>query len=176
MSEENWKPVVGYEDSYEVSDHGRVRCLYREKEFMARWGMARMRFPAKDMKVFATSKGYLYVGLSKDAQSKKHLIHRLVIAAFVGESSMEVNHKDGNKSNNHISNLEYCTSSENNLHRGRVLGKVIGSSQTRAVLTEKDIPAIRADTRKLKDIAADYGVTLQAIWYVKKRKNWSHIE
>lgn len=176
MSEENWRPIAGYEGHYEVSDYGRVRSLYREQEFFVRWGMAVMRFPAREMKISATTKGYLYVGLSKDARPKKHLIHRLVMAAFVGESSMEVNHKDGNKSNNHISNLEYCTSSENNRHRSRVLGKVIGSSNTASVLTEKDIPAIRADTRMLKEIAADYGVSLQAIWLVKKRKNWSHIE
>jgi hypothetical protein len=135
-----------------------------------------MRFPAKEMKICATLTGYRYVSISKDGNPRKHLVHRLVMEAFVGASDLQVNHKDGDKANNSLSNLEYCTSSENMLHRSRVLGKVIGSSNTAAVLRERDIPAIRADTRKLKDIAADYGVTLQAIWYVKKRKNWAHVQ
>lgn len=177
MSAENWKPVVGYEGYYEVSDHGRVRSVDREAEIMLRSRKTKMRFHAKILTLAVCKIGYMRLGLSKGGSKKMHSVHRLVMTAFVGESSLDVNHKDGDKRNNHLQNLEYCTESENLLHRYRVLGQkgVRGSRNGHAVLSEKDIPAIRADKRKLTEIADEYGVTTQAIWQVKKRRSWAHI-
>jgi hypothetical protein len=177
MSEESWKPVVGHEGYYEISDHGRLRSVYREQEVVDRSRIFKMRFNAKMMKFAIDRSGYLRVRLSKSGIKSMHSVHRLVMAAFAGQSPMDVNHKDGNKQNNRFSNLEYCTESENLLHRYRVLGQQgpRGSRNALAVLTEKDIPAIRADQRKLKEIADEYGVTAQAIWQVKKRRSWAHV-
>lgn len=172
---EQWRPVVGYEGLYEISDHGKVRSLYREGKYMARWGLANMRFPAKDLSISKTRNGYCYVSLSKDGRQRKDLIHRIVMRAFVGESGLQVNHKDGIKENNDLRNLEYCTPGENLRHCIEILGKKRGTGSGSAKFTESDIPKIRADTRTLKAIAADYGVTLQAIHLVKSRKNWGHI-
>lgn len=175
MSNEIWKPVVGYEGKYEVSNLGKIRSLYREQEFSARWGIAKMRFPAKDMILSNTKLGYMYVALSKDGSSVKHLVHRIVMSAFVGNSELQVNHKDGNKGNNTLENLEYCTSSQNHRHSIDVLGNKRGENNYASLLKNEDIFVIRKDTRKLREIAADYGVTLQAIHNVKARKTWSHI-
>ena len=174
--DEIWKKVVGYEDSYEISNLGNVRALYRQKIYKARWGLAKMVFPAKQMKIGIGKNGYCYVKLSKDSKNKHKLIHRLVMEAFVGYSDLEVNHKDGNKENNRIENLEYCTAQENQLHCTRILKKKIGEKNKMSKLKEADIFKIRNDPRILREIAMDYGVTLQAIHYVKNRKNWSHIQ
>lgn len=172
---ERWLPVVGYEGLYEVSDHGRIRSLYREGEYMARWGIAKMRFPAKELSVCKTPTGYCYVGMSKDGVARKDLLHRIVMRAFEGESDLQVNHKDGVKENNNLSNLEYCTSAENLRHCREVLGKRRGSWVGNSKFIESDIPIIRADTRPIKEIAKQYGVTYQAIHHIKSRKNWGHL-
>jgi hypothetical protein len=103
MKETNtvWKPVVGYEGLYEVSDNGKVFSLKNKillKPFI--------------------SVGYYSITLRKNKQSKKIKIHRLVACAFLPntENKKQVNHIDGNKKNNHVSNLEWCTASENNKH------------------------------------------------------------
>jgi hypothetical protein len=64
---ETWKAVVGYESKYEVSDCGSIRSKYREQDFKARWGVAKMRFPAKTLLQSKTKAGYKYVSLSKDS-------------------------------------------------------------------------------------------------------------
>lgn len=100
---ENWKPVVGYEGLYEVSDAGRVRRI------VDRNGM-----PYAEARILSLhiSRGYAFVGLSnKGKHAKNVLVHRLVAFAFVPNPNnyKEVNHKDENKLNNNASNLEWCT-------------------------------------------------------------------
>lgn len=174
MDNERWLPIPGYEGKYEVSDKGRVRSLYREGEFVARWGIAKMRFPAKEMKISRTPTGYCYLCLSRDSVPTKHLVHRLVMLAFVGKDDRTVNHIDGDNGNNRLSNLEYCTQSENLLHASRVLGTRRGNRMPHKI-KEESVLAIRADKRLLREIAADYGVTLQAIHLIKKKKNFGWI-
>lgn len=72
-----------------------------------------------------TSRGYLSVSLCDGSRPKKprsFLVHRLVAAAFLGESDLTVNHIDGNKLNNKLSNLEYLSVADNNRHAVKVLG------------------------------------------------------
>lgn len=175
MTVEAWKQIPGYEGKYEVSDLGNVRSTYREQEFDGRWGKVKMRFQAKTLKISRTPAGYCYLSLSKDSVQQKHLLHRLVMLAFVGPSELQVNHKDGQKENNALENLEYATSSENLKHCIHVLGKKRGEGAGGAKLTTEDVLKIREDNRMLREIAADYGVTLQAIHLVKARKNWAHV-
>jgi hypothetical protein len=69
--------------------------------------------------------GYVYVDLYEDGASETWLLHRLIACVFLEnpEGKCDVNHKDGNRSNNHVSNLEWCTRSENQLHAHRVLNR-----------------------------------------------------
>jgi Zn-dependent peptidase ImmA (M78 family) len=96
--------------------------------------------------------------------------------AFVGDSmGLQVNHKDGNKDNNALVNLEYCTSSENLLHASRVLGTRRGEALGIGKIKESDIKPIREDKRILREIAAEYGVSLQAIHHIKRKRSWGWV-
>ena len=133
---ERWLPVVGYEGIYDVSDRGRVRRAKSGKSTL----VGRMMEGSVD------TRDYIRVGLYKDSRQRTHRLHRLVAAAFIGPcpDGKEVNHKDGIKPNNGVSNLEYVTKSENTLHAFRnglkvaVHGEAIGSAK----LTEENIHVI----------------------------------
>ncbi|MGL5690294.1 MAG: NUMOD4 domain-containing protein [Bacteroidales bacterium] len=100
-----WKDVVGYEGNYKVSNFGEVYSLISNKM----------------MKLSEDRYGYLYVELSKNGMRKKHKIHRLVSFAFlkVEETKDSINHKDENKKNNRVDNLEWCNVMYNNHYNNR---------------------------------------------------------
>lgn len=178
--DEKWLPVFGYEGFYEVSNRGRVRSIHREGIYAGRWRPCRMTFPARDMRLSTQSGGYKYCTLRlPDQEPVKHLIHRLVMRAFVGTppaDRYQVNHIDGIKENNHLDNLEYCSAQENLLHLTRTLKRKIGGAGGYSKLTKEQALSVLTDKRTLKAIAADYGVTLQAIWLIRKGKNWPHLQ
>jgi hypothetical protein len=169
---ESWRDVVGYEGLYQVSDGGRVRTLGREGVYPGRWKPTRMVFPAKEMRVNDGTGGYRYVKLKRpNSKSKHELVHRLVMAAFVGPANgMQVNHLDGNRSNNHISNLEYCTSLQNVMHAIEVLETKVGN-RIAVKIRDEDVPRVIADTRPIRAIAEEFGVTYQAVWAIKNGVN-----
>ena len=107
-SEEIRKPVRNYEKAYEISNFGNVRSLDR----LCNDGRIHYGVPLKSQ---MDRKGYLYVILSKDGKSKHHKIHRLVADAFIYNKDYkpQVNHKNEIKTDNHVSNLEWCTNKEN---------------------------------------------------------------
>lgn len=112
---EVWRPVVGYEGLYEVSNFGRVRRLV--KYVKSRWGNYR-RIPEIIMKTRIDSRGYVKVGLVKNNVQRPWGVHQLVARAFpeiCGEwfEGCVVNHKDENPLNNVATNLEHCTQEHN---------------------------------------------------------------
>ena len=96
MKKEYWKPVVGYEGLYEVSNLGRVKSL--------KFGKERILKPQKD------TSGYLCVTLCKNNNQCQFKVHRLVAEAFIPNPNNlpQINHKDECKTNNIVSNLEWC--------------------------------------------------------------------
>lgn len=118
MSEE-WRPVVGYEGLYEVSNLGRVRSL--ERYVIRHGGLASgrpLKIHGRIRKLIEQPPwGYPVVSLSKDGVPTKDYVHRLVLGAFVGPcpEGEEVRHLDGNQRNPKLTNLAYGTSSENRL-------------------------------------------------------------
>ena len=104
MKEEEWRDIAGYEGLYQVSDLGRVRSL--DYNHTGR---------AQVLKPTMARNGYLLVWLFKNGKSKSYLVHRLVAEAFLSNADglPEVNHNDENKTNNAVSNLEWCDRSYN---------------------------------------------------------------
>lgn len=103
---EVWKVIPGYEGIYEVSDFGRVKSILRTDRFgRTRGGMFLSPGLGKN--------GYYTVALCKNGKQKSRNVHKLVMEAFVGKSEKVVNHIDGVRSNNNLSNLEYVTQREN---------------------------------------------------------------
>ena len=169
---ETWRPVVGAEVWYEVSDRGRVRSRHT------------IGRPAKRgiLASTTTRKGYLRVGISGGGLVRGRLIHRLVLDAFYGPPPSclhQCNHKDGNKANNHTTNLDWVTPKENAAHAKRtgLWHPHIGVSHGRAKLTEQQVHTIRR--RRGKDSAAvlgsRYGVSGSAIRLIWKGINWKHL-
>jgi len=117
---EVWKDIAGHDGKYQVSNKGNVRelisiAIYRKLNPYEK-------------------NGYAYVKLGK----KSYRVHILVIEAFE-KSRYQVNHKDGNKRNNDLENLEYITKSENALHSYRVLGK-----------SNSKMPVMRSDGKRFE--------------------------
>lgn len=100
--EELWKNIKGYEGLYQISSLGRVKSFYKNKILKPR----------------VKENNYLIVSLYKEGKDKKFYIHRLVAEAFIPNTDNKeyVNHKDFNKSNNSVENLEWVTRSENFRH------------------------------------------------------------
>lgn len=113
--DEEWRDVAGYEGLYKVSSLGRVYSVPRLSANGSRVGN-RVLSPNRH------KNGYLSVMLSKDGRANRALVHRLVARAFLGvdDERTEVNHIDGRKDNNAVSNLEWCNHSENNAHAVRI--------------------------------------------------------
>lgn len=168
---EIWKPITGYEGWYSVSSLGRIR---REKSHRGNF--------TSILKNLCISDRYYRVVLWKDSKRKHKYVHLLVAEAFIGPKpkGYDCNHKDGDKSNCRLSNLEYITSTENARHAWRtgLYKKPCGIKNPAAKLTEKEVLEIRekhskgiCDTR----LAKEYGVHHSNIYLIVTRKKWKHI-
>ncbi|QIW89920.1 HNH endonuclease [Bacillus phage Izhevsk] len=176
---ENWKSLKGIVengDSYEVSNLGNVRSIDRlDSRGCNRKG--------KLMKPKTSKKGYIEVTLTKNNKGKTYKMHRLVALAFIPniENKPEVNHKDGNKGNNKMGNLEWSTPLENISHAIKNgLSKKSGEDNDNSTLTEVDVRKIREmyATKEyiLKEIADIYGVSFQHISAIVNYKLWKDVE
>lgn len=172
---EVWKPVVGYEGLYAVSTEGRVMHV------ASRWCKSN-RFKRS----FISNAGYLRVSLSKVSDGKQRVVkatvHRLVAEAFIGpcHEVNTVNHRDGNKLNNALENLEYATQRDNQLHayQNGLQKRQQGSSRPMAKLTEDQVRYIRhrhAKGESQRSLAREYGVCDMLINGIVHYKKWKHI-
>lgn len=168
----HWKPVIGYEGHYEVSNSGKVRALERMTETIPpRHRKARVLRERFD----STSTGYSYVSLSRGGRTKKLNVHVLVLEAFVGprpSPAHEACHGDGNRRNANLSNLRWAPAVDN--HRDKILhgthcaGEKIGNS----VLTAELVTWIRESPQSSLRLAPILGVASSTIRAVRINQNW----
>jgi len=163
---EHFRKIKGY-PNYSVSDYGRIR---NDKT-------GRILKPQKN------TCGYLQVDLHKNGVRKSQKVHRLVANAFIPnpENKRTVNHIDGIKANNFVSNLEWATQSENSQH-GYDFGLIKpkkGIKHGRSKLSEDQVLEIRklyaTGDYYQKDLAKIFGVSQTPISFIINRKQWKHI-
>lgn len=102
---EVWKDIKGYEGLYQVSSLGNIKSLdynHTKKE--------------KQLNLILQQDGYYAVNLMKNGKRKRLRVNRLVASTFLGDSDLVVNHKNGNKLDNRLENLEWCSCKENTIH------------------------------------------------------------
>ena len=157
---EIWKDVFGYEGTYQVSNLGNIKTFNWKNT-----GKERVMRPAVD------GSGYLRTMLAKDGVNKTVKIHRLIAETFIDnpENKAEVNHIDGNKTNNRVDNLEWSTRAENINHaikNGLFAGclKAIEKSNTKLM---KPIIAI--------DIHTGQSIYFKSIRDAERALNTKHI-
>ena len=171
MIKERWRNVKGFK-GYKISNHGRVKSYKRINSGKILEG--------------TISKGYLKVSLRKNNKGHIFLVHRLVALHFVPnhENKPQVNHIDGDKENNHVSNLEWCTPQENVTHaflNGKfdtTRSPVRGERHYKTKLKREDVIEMRRlhgegyDKHQISDIM---GVNTSTIYQIVTRGSWTHI-
>jgi len=130
---EEWKDILGYEGKYQISSFGRIKSLSRIRDTKVKEGKKSYytKVPLRERVLTPIIKttGYVQNTLCKNMTTEIVSTHRVVAEHFIGNplNKPQINHIDGNSSNNNINNLEWCTQSENMKHSYRVLGNVVWS-------------------------------------------------
>lgn len=176
---EVWRPVLGFEDIYEVSDQGRVRSFDRVVSF--RKGGSK-RIKGKILKPQSNgAPGYVNVCLWRQSQCTLKKVHHIVLEAFAGErpEGCSCNHKDGNKTNNALTNLEWVTYRENSQHAIRTgLWRHSGEENCTSVLTAAQVLEIRRLARqgmRQYALGRHFHVSHGTIWRIVHRLAWKHL-
>ena len=182
MMQEVWKDIKGMEGCYQISNKGRVKALER---VVLRSVNGNIHIKEHIVKGSKDTKGYLQLDARVDGKRIVKLIHRLVAEAFIDNPNKyeQVNHKDGNKLNNDVSNLEWVTATENIRHACRTgLHKPnYGVEHGNHKLTNDAVRYIRANYKLgdkefgAKALAKKFNVTTTPILLVAKGKSWKHI-
>lgn len=173
MTDEQWRPVAGYETEYAVSNLGRVKRLIVSQ--------SRRRYPAGYMlKSHILPNGYAQCSL----HHRSVYIHQLVAAAFIGPcpDGHEVNHKNLKRSDNRADNLEYLTRSQNNKHsyqHGRKAHSRYGEANHNTKLSADDVRIIRAAHaagQSYGSLGRQFGVHWTSIRSVVKKESHANVE
>ena len=172
MDKEVWKDIKDYEGLYQISNYGNVKSLKR-------------KYVPKD-KLLKLTKGYnnyIEVRLSKGSPRKVYTnrVHVLVTKHFIGdiENGLTVNHKDGNKFNNHADNLEIISRSDNTKHAWDIkIYNQNGENSVNSKLSNTQVEDIRLNYKNTKishnKLAIEYGVSRQTISNIINYKTYKN--
>jgi hypothetical protein len=174
---ENWKDVKGLEGFYQISDRGRVKSLPRK--IVTAHGVTRSVLGGI-LRPYKSVKGYLTVKIGISQQSKKHyFLHKMIAEAFIPNpyNKKHVNHIDGDKLNNKISNLEWVTFKENITHafKNRLIISARGEEAGRTKLTNKQVLKILNSNLSSRELGKMYSVSKTTIAAIKTGISWNHI-
>lgn len=168
MIDELWKEISGLNGLYEISNNGRLRSYWKPG------GKSRSNFP-KVLAITVNGRGYP----AKFISGKNYRVHRLVAEAFLENPRQlpMINHIDGNKMNNHVSNLEWCDKSHNERHAQRMglKNKARGEKCKKSHLTSDVVREIMASDLGCRQLATIYGVNYTTISSIRTGKTWNHI-
>jgi len=169
MMSEEWRPVVGYEGWYDISNLGRVR---RARE-------GHRTFVGRILKPSPDRGGYLQVYLVRDSKKHTSPVHRLVGNAFFGElpTGMQTNHINGNKNDNSVQNLEYVTPSQNMQHAfaSGLKAALRGSDNGNSKLSEEQVLEIKnelSNGKSIREIALNVNISKSSVFSIKHRISW----
>jgi hypothetical protein len=178
---EIWKDVPGYEGLYMASNLGRIKSL----DMILKYKDGRKEsHKGRILKLQCNRNGYYKAVLYKKVNRKEFFVHRLILLSFYKHKNLDCNHKDGNKKNNYLNNLEYCTRSENVQHAYNMGLKkgYPGENNPKSKLTNKRVIRIRWIHNNVKipkyfwkNLSKFYGVHVNKIYAVIRNETWSHI-
>lgn len=168
---EEWMTIEGYGGAYQVSNHGNVKSVERT---VIRSNGRPYHITERMMKPVIDNKGYVRVHLNDNGKTKFVPVHRLVAMAFVenAEHKPQVNHIDGNKTNNSFDNLEWCTNGENQIHAYKIgLNYVTGRAgrpKRRVCMIDPTTKEIVSTFESINDAERKTGIRSQNIQKVLK--------
>lgn len=179
---EIWKDIEGFENMYQVSNLGKVKSLPRT---ILRKDGKKLQIKEQILKGSKDTKGYIQVELKKDGKRNIKVIHRLVANAFISnkDNKEQVNHIDGNKENNCISNLEWVTCQENIQHAWKNNLNVAnyGEKHPNHKLTEEQVKYIKENYKPrdkeygARALARKFNVSTGPIQNILSGKGWKSI-
>lgn len=175
--EETWRDIAGYEGMYQVSNLGRVRSLDRTDKRGRKWS-------GKVLAPIKTKLGYLHIHLLSDGKPETAKIHRLVAESFIPnpDNLPEINHKDENKANNVVTNLEWCDRRYNTTYgkftHEYISNRVSGENNGRSKIKKKEAEEIRrlyvrgSRDFNITKLAEAYGLCPSQIGNIVRGESW----
>lgn len=164
---EVWKPIVGFENDYDISNYGNVKSKKRGKELI--------------MRPVCNNKGYPRVVLSVKNKGYRRFVHRLVAEHFVDnpDNKPQVNHVDGDKKNNHASNLQWMTNQENRDHAIKRKLHACGENAGGVKFTEKEaleiIRLYKTGNYTQSQLGRMFGVHQMTISRIVRGTRWKYL-
>jgi hypothetical protein len=170
---EVWKDIDGWQGLYQVSNIGRIKSLERRL-------LKRIK-PESILKPRLNHNGYLRILFRTKKHYKNEFVHRLVANTFLLKYSekLQVNHINGIKTDNNVSNLEWCTPSENRIHAYKtgLQNRAKGQNHSMSKLTEDQAKEIKYGFIGMNhlEVAKIFGITRHAVGLIRNNKRWTHI-
>lgn len=181
---EKWRPVASYggfySDYYEISNLGRIRSLDREILVTPKSRKSYIKvLKGELMNPSENRDGYLQTALTKNGRTMSPMVHRLVAETFIKNPKNKpiINHKNGIKTDNRRSNLEWCTHKENMEHASRTGLRPRGEDHSHTTISNKEVLEIcrllDENVMSREEIASQYNVAVRVIHGIYLGESWN---